>query len=150
LRLGAALLAAALGVAAILAFLALNFAQDSARSAELAVMREKEALASAELASTRETEALENARLATSRELSSEATNALAVDPELSILLALEASQTLDTNETREALHTAVQASRVISAFDTGATGRVSVVMDVSPDGERLATTGRRPCPFGT
>ena len=143
LRLGAALLAAALGVAAILAFLALNFAQDSARSAELAVMREKEALASAELASTRETEALENARLATSRELSSEATNALAVDPELSILLALEASQTLDTNETREALHTAVQASRVISAFDTGATGRVSVVMDVSPDGERLVTAGQ-------
>ncbi len=143
LRLGAALLAMALGIAAILAFLALNFAQDSSRSAELAAEREKEALASAELASTREAEALENARLATSRELSSEAMNALTVDPELSILLALEASQTLDTNQTREALHSAVQASRVINAFDTGATGHINVIMDVSPDGERLVTAGQ-------
>ena len=142
LRLRAALLAAALGIAAILAFLALNFARASSRSAELAATREQEALANAELASTREAEALQNARLATSRELSSEATNALTVDPELSILLALEALQTLDTNQTRETLHSAVQASRVINAFDTGATGRVNVIMDVSPDGERLVTAG--------
>ena len=142
LRLGAALLTVALGVAAVLAFLALNFAQSSARSAELAVTREGEALANAQLAATREAEALENAQLATSRELASEATNSLAVDPELSILLALEALQTLDTTQTQEALHRAIQASRVINAFDTGATGHVNAIMDVSPDGERLVTAG--------
>jgi WD40 repeat protein len=142
LRLGAAVLTVALGVAAVLAFLALNFAQSSARSAELAATREGEALANAQLAATREAEALENAQLATSRELASEATNSLAVDPELSILLALEALRTLDTIQTQEALHRAIQASRVISAFDTGATGHINAIMDVSPDGERLATAG--------
>ena len=143
LRLGAALLTAALVIAGILAFVAFNFAQSSSRSAELAATREAEALANAELASTREAEAIENARLATSRELSSEAMNSLAVDPELSILLALEGLQTLDTNQTQEALHSAIQASRVLNAFETGATGHVNVIMDVSPDGERLATAGQ-------
>lgn len=142
LRRRAALLAGALGLAIFLAILAAGFARSSSRNAAVAATREAEALANAQLASTREAEAHENARLAISRELSSEAVHTLPIDPELSILLALEALGTLETAETHEALHRAIQASRVINAFDTGATGHVNPIMDVSPDGERLVTAG--------
>ncbi len=72
-------------------------------------------------------------RLATSRELSQAALLNLEADPELSILLAMHALSVEHTRPAEEALHQAVQTSRVRMAFP-------GIVMAYSPDGKRLAT----------
>jgi WD40 repeat protein/DNA-binding SARP family transcriptional activator len=78
-------------------------------------------------------------RLATSRELAAAAVNNIGVDPNLSILLALQAMNKAHTSEAEEALHrtvASVQAHIVLS-------GHESSVTDVaySPDGTRLVST---------
>jgi WD40 repeat protein/DNA-binding SARP family transcriptional activator len=78
------------------------------------------------------------ASLATSRELSLAALNTLTTDPELSMLLALQALETAKTKEAQEALHQALQASRTLWTFEnitgiiTGPMGPLLVT--VNPD----------------
>jgi hypothetical protein len=87
----------------------------------------------------------QQAQLAFSRELAAAAINNLDIDPERSILLALHtASLTYSVNkpvipEAIDALHRAVQASRVLHTL----AGHTDAVWGVafSPDGTRLATT---------
>jgi WD40 repeat protein len=76
--------------------------------------------------------------LAISRELSLAARNNLEADPELSILLALQALETSHTKEAEEALHLAIQTSRVIMTLSDH-TGRVEGAA-YSPDGSQVAT----------
>ncbi|NJN44056.1 MAG: hypothetical protein HC806_04550 [Anaerolineae bacterium] len=80
----------------------------------------------------------EQARLATSREFSLFSLNKLDEDPELSILLALQALETAYTKQAEEALHRALQTSRVLLTL----TGHTDAILDVvfSPDSSRLAT----------
>jgi WD40 repeat protein/transcriptional regulator with XRE-family HTH domain len=77
---------------------------------------------------------------ATSRELASASAANLEVDPELSILLALEALSTTHTREAEDALHRAVFASRVEMNL-RGHEGAVGVAV-YSPDGKRIVTAG--------
>jgi WD40 repeat protein/serine/threonine protein kinase/DNA-binding winged helix-turn-helix (wHTH) protein len=82
-------------------------------------------------------------RLATARELAGAAVANLELDPERSLLLALEAVRTTRSvdgtvlREAEEALHRAVQASRVVKRLDVEAAD-----VEFSPDGSRLATAG--------
>ena len=82
------------------------------------------------------------ARVATARELAAAAMANLEVDPERSMLLALEAVETTRRvdgtvlREAEEALHRAVQTSRVRLRLPS--TGAISF----SPDGERIVTGG--------
>ncbi|MCW5861942.1 MAG: protein kinase [Anaerolineae bacterium] len=140
LRRRAAYLAGALMVAAALAVVAFFLAQASARNATLATERERQALANAGLASTREAEAVANAKLATSRELSLAAANTLNFDPELSILLALQALETSQTKQAEEQLHQALQQMRLIASFATNTSGQTGPQFALSADGRRLAT----------
>ena len=126
LRRQALVLAGALLVAAILAVVAFDFARSAAQNATLAATREAEALAGAALAS--------------SRELSLAAANTLDDDPELSILLALQALETSETRQAQEALHQALQTSRTLGAFPTNAVGSYGALFATSPDGTTLAT----------
>jgi WD40 repeat protein/DNA-binding SARP family transcriptional activator len=142
LRRLAVLLSAALLLAAISFVLVFTFARQADRNANIAATREMEALANAHLAATREAEAITNSRLATSRELSQAAYNALDVDPELSMLLALQALESADTKEAQEALHQALQTTRTIIGFPTGALGHFGALMAADPNGARLATAG--------
>jgi WD40 repeat protein/transcriptional regulator with XRE-family HTH domain len=78
-------------------------------------------------------------RIATSRELAAASISDLEVDPERSILLALEALGLSYTVEADEALHRAVQASRVelvVPAHEPGAPMMVSL----SPDNTQFVT----------
>src|SRR5688572_1980838 len=81
-----------------------------------------------------------NARLiATSREIAAASIGSLDLDPERSILLALEALSTHHTIEAEDALHQAIQASRiklVLQAYEPGAP--ISIAFD--PTGGRVAT----------
>ena len=87
-----------------------------------------------------------SSRLATSRELASASISNLDVDPEISILLALQAvNNTYLLNgmvlpEAEDALHRAVQESRI----ELTLRGHSSVVWAAvfNPDGTRIATTG--------
>ncbi len=83
------------------------------------------------------------ARLATARELAAAAVANLDIDPERSILLALEAVDLTRepdgtvVREAEEALHRALQRSRVVLTVPQGGG------LAVSPDGARFATTGQ-------
>jgi hypothetical protein len=91
------------------------------------------AAAEAEAVRERET-AEEQTLLATSRELSLAALNTLSFDPELSILLALQAKETAYTRAAEDALHQAVQHSRLRVALpDVWAAA-------LHPDGAHVAT----------
>jgi WD40 repeat protein/DNA-binding SARP family transcriptional activator len=82
-------------------------------------------------------------RIATARELAAAAISNLQVDPERSILLALEAVRTTRSEdgtvlrEAEEALHRAIQESRVVMRLNVSA-----AELEFSPDGSRLATAG--------
>jgi WD40 repeat protein/DNA-binding SARP family transcriptional activator/class 3 adenylate cyclase len=84
------------------------------------------------------------ARIATARELATAAMANLEVDPELSVLLAIEAVQTTRSSdgtvlrEAEEALHRAVTASRIVLSV-AGVGGEVAW----SPDGSMFVTEGR-------
>jgi len=79
------------------------------------------------------------ANLNTSRGLAGMAIDNLETDPELSILLSLQALRTVYTREAEDALHLALPASRVRMAL-TGHTGGARSV-EFSPDGKTIATT---------
>jgi WD40 repeat protein/DNA-binding SARP family transcriptional activator len=81
----------------------------------------------------------DQAQLATSRELAASAISSLQVDPERSMLLALQALRTAGTQEAENALHQAVQSSRLVSVIKTQNQWAIRVA--VSPDGLRLAVT---------
>jgi DNA-binding SARP family transcriptional activator/WD40 repeat protein/energy-coupling factor transporter ATP-binding protein EcfA2 len=86
------------------------------------------------------------ARAATARELAGESTLALDVDPELGMLLALEAIRTTRSAgepvrpEAIGALHEAVQASRLEVAVPEG-----GPYVDASPDGRFIVTSSSTP-----
>jgi WD40 repeat protein len=135
-------LAVASLAAVLLALVAVGFAHIARRNARQALDSESAALVAAAAAAQLEAEALVNADLATSRMLAVQATNAIDTDPELSVLLALEALERAETREAGESLHLALQSLRVRRAFATGATGGNLVLMALSPDGAHLATVG--------
>jgi WD40 repeat protein/DNA-binding SARP family transcriptional activator len=85
----------------------------------------------------------QQARIATARQLAADSVANLEVDPELSILLGIEAVQKASSNGAPlpaavEALHRAIAASRVLLTIRTPATAAVAV----SPDGSRIASAG--------
>lgn len=152
LRQRAMLLAGALVVAALLAVAAFFFAQQSGENAafaqanaNLAVTGEAQAQQEAQFRATAEAEAIAQrdaahtqTNLATSRELALAALNNLESDPELSILLALQALDVNYTKEAEEALRQGVQSSRVVMALP----GHGNDIWDsiYSPDGSTIAT----------
>ncbi len=76
-------------------------------------------------------------RLATSRELAAASIANLEIDPERSILLAIEALDASYTIEAEDALHRAVQASRIQMIVDAHEPGAASIVA-FSPDGKQF------------
>jgi WD40 repeat protein len=76
--------------------------------------------------------------VSTSRELAAAAISQLQEDPELSVLLALEALEESETREAEVALHRAVFASRVEATLG-GHQGPVRAAL-YSPDGDRIVT----------
>ena len=85
-------------------------------------------------------EARRQESLSRSRELAAAAVANLNVDPEQGILLTLQALNTAYTQEAEDALHRALQASRI----ELNLVGHTGAVHDVaySPDGTRIATAG--------
>ncbi len=100
---------------------------------------EADARATAEAVAIQERDKAQGqADLATSRELAGMAINNLEVDPERSILLSLHALRTAYTRQAEDALHLAIQSSRVRMAL-TGHDGGVRSV-EFSPDGTTITT----------
>jgi WD40 repeat protein len=99
--------------------------------------------ATAEAVAMRERESAEaQAALAASRELAAAAVFNLDEDPERSILLARQALSVTHTVEAEEALHQAVQSSRVRQTITKP--GDIGVVwLTYHPDGNRLFTSGQ-------
>ncbi len=79
-----------------------------------------------------------NAGIAFSREVAGASVNNLTTDPERSILLALHALEIAHTREAEQALHLAVQSSRLLRSL-SGHAGEI-FRLSLSPDGMRLAT----------
>jgi WD40 repeat protein/serine/threonine protein kinase/DNA-binding SARP family transcriptional activator len=151
LRQRALFLAGALVIAGILAVVAVVFGQQASQNEQQALAERATAEAEAHSRATAQTnaetqqrEAERQARLSTSRELAAAAVKNLEVDPELSILLALQAVTTtyavdgLALPEALDALHQALPASRVRLTL----TGHTDVVYGggFSPDDTRLVT----------
>ena len=146
LRRRALILAGALVIAAILAIAAIFFAQrsnqnaeDAANNARIAATREAETALEANYRATAQVQAEEQADVASSRELAATALNQLSVDAERSILLALQALAMAPTLEAENALHQAIQSSRVLQTL-RGHGGPV-LFLAFSPDGSKIATT---------
>ena len=165
LRHRAYVLAGALVLVAFLALVALvngnRAAQSAAEAADnlnLASSREAEAIQNAELAARQQLEAETEARarttaeasaiqeresaeqlarLTSSRELALAALNNLPLDPELSILLALQALAFAPTREATEALHQGLQTSRILMRLEDAAAPVWGVAF--SPDGAFVA-----------
>jgi WD40 repeat protein/serine/threonine protein kinase len=128
-------------VAAVGALLLSNFAFGQQAIAEengaLAATSAAEAQSEADLRATQQALAEQQANLAISRELSQSAFLNLEKDPELSMLLALQALDVEHTIEAENVLHQAVQSSRVRQTF----MGHKDAIWNIeySPDGSRLA-----------
>lgn len=78
---------------------------------------------------------------AQSHALAAQAITNLDADPELSLLLALQAGQTAESSQAVDALHRAIQASRAVLTF-SGHQGEI-LAIEYSPDGRTLATAGQ-------
>ncbi len=116
-----------------------NDQRNAALSAEARAIAEAEFRATAEAEAVAEREvAQQQADLAKSRELSSAALNNMEADPELSILLAMQALNTRYTKEAEEALHQGLQSSRVLMTL-ADHTEQVQGVA-YSQDGSNIAT----------
>lgn len=133
-------------VALLLAVLASIFGLQSnqnATSARVNAARAVNAKATAQTESliraTAQADAEQVAALSFSRELAVQSELNLDVDPERSILLALAGLDVVYTHEAENALHKAVQGSRVSMTL----TGHTAALNDVvfSPDGKRLASS---------
>jgi WD40 repeat protein len=146
LRRRALLLAGALLIVTVLAVLA-NSASRRANENALAAQTEAEQRATAEAAAIQEREEAQNQeRQAQAKALAGAAVNSMQVDPELSVLLALEAVETTYAvdgtwaSEAVDALHHAINsASRLqrVLHYPAGAVNGVQY----SPDGSMLAAT---------
>jgi WD40 repeat protein len=79
-------------------------------------------------------------KLATSREFSAAAINNLQIDPERSALLALQALETSDTLEARNALHQAIPEMHLLKNISAHTGGVPDVAF--SPDGRWVASIG--------
>ena len=93
-------------------------------------------------------QARDDARLATARQLAASAQANLAVDPERSILLAIEAAETTRRHngtmlvEAEQALHDAVDTSRVLSAVPgVGRKTGIGHALSLSPDASRFVAS---------
>ncbi len=93
-------------------------------------------------ASRTATEAQAANQIATSRELASASLINLNIDPERSILLALQAEAQADTFQAQDALHRAIQTSRLLKRAPAPL-GECYCSIAFSPDGTRLATESR-------
>lgn len=78
--------------------------------------------------------------LALSRQLAASARSQLAVDPELALLLAVEAMEVAPTAEADAVLRQAIVDHRALATLPTGHGQALGVA--ISPDGQRIATTG--------
>ena len=112
----------------------------AAENARIAATREAQAATEAEYRATAQVQAEEQADVAMSRELAATALNQLSVDAERSILLGLYALSKARTLEAENALHQAIQSSRVLHTL-RGHAGPF-FFLTFSPDGNRIATTG--------
>jgi WD40 repeat protein/class 3 adenylate cyclase len=133
-------------VALLLAVLASVFGLQSnqnAMSAQVNAAQAINAKATAQTESliraTAQADAEQAAALSFARELAVQSELNLEVDPERSILLALAGLDVVYTHEAENALHKAVQSSRVRMTL-TGHTAEVNDVV-FSPDGKRLASS---------
>lgn len=146
LRALAGVMAGAAVVAVGLSLYAFDQARQAERERGAAVEQQAIADAQRELAESEQARAEQNARTAAARELAAAAQANLEVDPELAVLLALEAVRTTrDADGTvlpqaEQVLHSAVAASRIVESLPE-AGGSVAW----SPDGETLAVTGAQP-----
>ncbi|CAN5813356.1 hypothetical protein BH23ACT4_BH23ACT4_04250 [soil metagenome] len=144
--------AALVGVLAITAVVfGIQSANNATRAETEAERAETEAQRANQAAERAELEA-ENARqaqsLARSRELAASAVNVLDEDPELSILLALEAIDEAPPDEeipveANKALRQALNTSRLTETIATGFDG--PVYLDLSGSGDRLVVAGGEP-----
>lgn len=80
----------------------------------------------------------EQEQLARSRQVAAEAANQLSVDPELSLLLAIEAYEIAQTSEAESALRAAVARSHLRTRFPTEG---LDPLVAVSPDGRLVAVS---------
>ena len=115
--------------------------QADGRATQQAVAEgEAMARATAEAVAIKEREEAEYQTLLTkSRELALAAIVNQELDPQLSILLALQALKVAHTPEAEDALHAAVQASRLRLSLDVDEEG--TFMVDFTPDGQRLASS---------
>ncbi len=81
-----------------------------------------------------------NEKTAISRELAAAAISNLDADPELSILLALQAESTTHTIEAENALHRSLRSSRVIFNLNKLGPNFAYLSVNYSPDGSQIAT----------
>jgi WD40 repeat protein len=156
------LLAGALLVAALLAVLALNFASQANRNYRTAQGNAQTAEANAQLASSNAQAAATaaglakanaqaaataaaladaNAQIAMSRQLAAQSATLLKAQPDLALLLSLEANRLADTSETQGSLLTALRANAPRAMFIWGHVGTIQAAA-FSPDGTCLATVG--------
>jgi WD40 repeat protein/transcriptional regulator with XRE-family HTH domain len=126
-------------------FLAASIEQEQYEVLEREAQRQRELEAAQKLAETQSraaTEAQSAKRIATSHELAGAALVNLNIDPERSILLGLEAEAQADTFQAQDALHRAVQTSRLLKRASVPL-GQCNCTIAYSPDGTRLATASR-------
>jgi WD40 repeat protein/transcriptional regulator with XRE-family HTH domain len=104
-----------------------------------------QAVGQSNLRATSEADTVQEAAIAESRALSAEAMNKLSVDHQLSLLLALQAIKTSNTNEAQNALHQVFQASRLRAWLPGPAAGSIPGDCNIlfgpafSPLGDRFA-----------
>jgi WD40 repeat protein/class 3 adenylate cyclase len=82
----------------------------------------------------------EAGKISISRELASAAVNNLETDPELSVLLALQALEVYETKDAINALHQSIVDLHLIHTLDEYVD--IFLAMTLSPDGKFLATSG--------
>jgi WD40 repeat protein/serine/threonine protein kinase/two-component SAPR family response regulator len=126
----ATFLASALVIAIILTVVALSFARTANQNAELATNREEEAR--------------QQSHLAYSRELVAYSILNLEDDPELSVLLALQAVNIADTFQTQETLHLALQSSLLLQR-STAKPDEGFVRVVINPDNTHIAVVNFNP-----
>jgi WD40 repeat protein/serine/threonine protein kinase/two-component SAPR family response regulator len=123
-------LTSALVIAIILTVVALSFARTANQNAELATNREEEAR--------------QQSHLAYSRELVAYSILNLEDDPELSVLLALQAVNIADTFQTQETLHLALQSSLLLQR-STAKPDEGFVRVVINPDNTHIAVVNFNP-----